>query len=179
MQYLIFMLLLLTISFPFSLVAQSYNLENLIIDAVEKNTVLKQARINLEIAKVQNNSTKINFLPEVSVDLGRNEDIENNSKLNSMSYGMSYLIALNYDAYYSNKNAKHDLNTANISLQLQLQNTIYEIMQSYIFVLEEQKRLDLLEENVNIQDSIVSEGFQLFNQQRITQFEYQQSEINL
>jgi outer membrane protein TolC len=86
---------------------------------------------------------------------------------------------LNDEAYFQNRNARHDLRTAQIQNEMRREDMIYEIIQNYITVLGNQKRLALQSENIRIQESIVTESNQLFRQQRITQFEVQQSEINL
>ena len=176
MKRIFFMTFLL---FPLLLISESYTLEGLIDVALQQNTSLKQSQINLDIAGARRSSSRINFLPDISSDIGRTEDLYNNTSVNSMSFSVSHLLSLNYDAYFVNKNAKHDFNSAVIANEIQMQNTIYEIIQSYISVLENQKRLELLEKNIQIQESIVFESEQLFRQNRITQFEVQQSEINL
>ena len=181
----IFLILILISSI--SLIGENYTLEALLNYAFENNTTLQQSKINLNISQARRSSARVNYLPDLSAGLNRTEDFaarsdENNNShqsYNSMYFDISKSIALNNDSYFQNKNAQHDLNLAIISNEIQLQDIVYSIIQNYITVLENQKRLDLLDENISIQESIVFESHQLFMQHRITPFEVQQSEINL
>jgi outer membrane protein len=184
-------ILTLILFLPVLIFAQNYTLDELLDLAMNNNTTLKQSQLNLEISKARLHSARINFLPDVSVGVSRTESFDNikfeRARPDSIySYGqdaayfrVSKSIALNNSDYFTNKNAKHDYNSAVISHEIQVQNTLYTIITNYLNVLENQKRLQLLEENIRIQESIVSESNQLFRQNKITQFEVKQSEVNL
>ena len=177
-------ILLFIMIIPVLFYAENYSLDELLDQAMEKNTSLKQAKISLEISQAKLSSAKISYLPDISAGLGRTESFDNisfedNKTNNFASFSISKNISLNDDSYFSNKNARHDFDASQISYQIQKQNIIFDIIQNYINVLEAQKRLRLLNENIKIQESIVFESNQLFRQNKITQFEVQQSEINL
>jgi len=176
MKYLFFLVLILS---SLCIQAENYTLEQLLNYALENNTTLQQSGINLQIAHERRTSAKINYLPDLSAGAGRTEDFVASDANNFMYFDISKSISLNNESYFLNRYAQHDLNLSNLSNQIQLQDIIYRIIQDYISVLENQKRLDLYEENIRIQESIVFESNQLFRQNRITPFEVQQSEINL
>jgi len=159
--------------------SEFYTLDELLQGALENNTTLKQANLNLQIARAGLHSSRVNYLPDLSAGIGRREDLENDQTLHTANFSVEHRIALNYDAYFQNRNARHDLNSAQIQSEIQRQNVIFNIIRNYITVLENQKRLALQEENIRIQENIVTESNLLFRQQRITQFDVQQSEINL
>ena len=172
---------------PLFLVGQNYTLEELLRLALQNNTSLQQSNINLEISQARRTSAKVNYLPDLSAGIGRTEDLDARNAdgnwttegTNTMYFDISKSIALNNESYFLNRNAQHDLNLSALSNEIQLQDIIYDIIQNYVTVLENQKRLELQEENILIQESIVSMSNQLLRQDRITQFEVQQSEINL
>ena len=177
---LVFLLLLL----PLIMFAQSYTLQELLDQALEKNTTIKQAQLTLNVSRARLSSAKVNYLPDVSAFLGRRESFDNimfegNQTTNSMGFSVTKNISLNNDDYFTNKNAKHDLTSAEIDFEIKLQNFIFDFIKNYIEVLERQKSLKLEEDNILIQENIVSESQVLFHQNRITQFEVQTSEINL
>ena len=177
--------LLIFLIVPIILISENYTLEELLNYALQHNTTLQQSNINLEISQARRSSARVNYLPDLSAGIGRTEDFEARRvnddpvSMNFMEIGVSKSIALNNESYFMNKNAQHDLNLAVIANEIQLQDIIFRIVEGYINVLENQKRIGLLEENIRIQESIVFESNQLFRQNRITPFEVQQSEINL
>ncbi|MCL2064484.1 MAG: TolC family protein [Candidatus Cloacimonetes bacterium] len=180
MKYKFFIIILI---FPILLISENYTLEELLRLALQNNTTLQQSNINLQMSQARRTSARVLLFPEVSGSIGTSENFASrdpeDNRHNAMSVDLSYAIALNYDAFFQNRNAQHDLNLAVITNEIQMQDIIYDIIQSYINVLENQMRLELQDENITIQESIVTESQQLFRQNRITQFEVQQSEINL
>jgi outer membrane protein len=121
--------------------------------------------------------------PYVGRLISHAENIEENNEISRTTFNSGLEvrkdISLNYGAFFINRNAQHDLNLAILRNEIQTQNIVYQIIRNYVSVLENQKRLSLLQENIVIQESIVAESNLLYRQARITQFEVQQSEINL
>ena len=163
---------------------QTYSLEQLLDTALQQNTTLKQSILNVEKARLGLSSVRINYFPEISGSISRSENFDNirfegRQHINSMGFTISKNIALKNQSYFATKNAEHSLTLAEIAHEMQINNTIFEIIQNYINVLENQKRAALYEEDIKIQESIVAESNILFLQRKITQFQLQQSEINL
>ena len=179
-KILVFILVLPVLVFA----EEFYTLDELLLHALENNTTLKQSNLDLDIARARLGAARVNYLPDLSAGLNRTHSYDNihfdgERIQNFAQFSVIKNIALNNEAYFSNRNARHDLSSAEIMNEIQRQNIIYDVIQNYISVLENQMRIALLEENIAIQESIVFESNQLFRQQRITQFEVQQSEINL
>jgi outer membrane protein len=177
-------LLLLFLLLPVIMFAENYSLDQLIDYALENNTALKQSQLRLNRSRTALSSARVNYLPEVSAEIGRRENFatsppETNQTTNFMGFSVQKSIALNNTEYFSNKNARHDFTIEQIRFEMDMQQTIFNLIENYIRVLENQMRLRLLDENIIIQESIVSESQLLLRQNRITPFDVQQSEINL
>jgi outer membrane protein len=162
----------------------SYTLDDLVDTALQHNTTLRQSRLSLDMSQNRLSSARINYLPDISARIGRTESFDNiyfegNATTNTMGFSVSKAINLNNDDYFTNKNAQHDFRSSQVSHEIDVQKVIYDLVQSYILVLENQMRVKLLTEYISIQESIVAESNILFQQGKITPFEVQQSEINL
>ena len=185
-------ILLLFLLAPVIIFAQNYTLDELLGLAMENNTTLKQSQINLDISRARLHSARINYLPDLSAGLSRNEIIKYDTRYDRLHgsdslsttadnayFTISKSIALNNVSYFSNKDASHNYTLATIANEMQIQDILYRIINSYITVLENQKRIELQERNIIVQENIVSESRSLYRQNKITQTQLQQSEINL
>lgn len=70
-------ILLFIMIIPVLFYAENYSLDELLDQAMEKNTSLKQAKISLEISQAKLSSAKISYLPDISAGLGRTESFDN------------------------------------------------------------------------------------------------------
>jgi len=167
-------------------------LKELVEDAIDNNITLKQSKINLNISKAKQHSARVSYLPDLSAGFNHSEILKYDSRYDrlnksdtlsvssdNMYFTVSKSIALNNTSYFTNKEANHNFKLAVIDNEIQIQNVLYQIITSYISVLENQKRKELLENNILVQENIVSESRSLYRQAKITQIQLQQSEINL
>jgi outer membrane protein TolC len=161
-----------------------YTLDDLIDVALSNNTTIKQSNLSLNISRARLSSARVNYLPELTGRAGRTESFDNimfegRDTQNFVGFSITKNISLNNEDYFTNKNARHDFAAAEISNQIEVQKILFELIQSYISVLENQKKLDLWEQNIAINQKIFDESVVLERNGRITSVDLRQSEINL
>jgi len=161
--------------------AQTYTVDQLIDSGLKNNYGIQQAELGYEITKSKLNSSRWNLLPEVSAGFNQTNYFDSNplDKLNTLSFRVSKKISLNDSYYFQNKLAGFDLSTYDLKLNAEKRSFVYEVIQSYIEILNKQKQLELQRENLAIQQSIVDQSKLLFKQKKSTEFELKQSEITL
>jgi len=170
--------------------AQQYTVKELIDSTLKNNVDIQSASYKLQSAQMDLYTSRINFLPEVSADAGfsRNllegnvDETEPRIRHNptySMGFSITKDISLNNTDYYTNRFAKYDLSIEQIAFEETRQDILYKLISKYIDVLEQQKQYQLQQEYLKIQESILSERQTQFQLRRITQYDLQQSEIDL
>ena len=177
-------IIIISTMLPNLLFSNVYNLQYLIEQAQENNIELRQSKLNVKISESEFISSKINYLPDISASVSRTESFdtflfEGNETNNALNFSISKSISLNDDTYFNTKLSKNSLKSSELNFKIQEQEILFEVINNYVSVLEAQKKLDLYDENIKIQENIVRESQQLFLQDKITSFEVQQSEINL
>jgi len=177
-------IIIISTMLPNLLFSNVYNLQYLIEQAQENNIELGQSKLNVKISESEFISSKINYLPDISASVSRTESFdtflfEGNETNNALNFSISKSISLNDDTYFNTKLSKNSLKSSELNFKIQEQKILFEVINNYVSVLEAQKKLDLYDENIKIQENIVRESQQLFLQDKITSFEVQQSEINL
>jgi len=164
--------------------SSNYSLAGLINSAKENNITLKQASLNYEMARLRLSMDRTDYLPEVAVGVSRTESytniyFEGHQSSDRAYFDVSKTISLNDATYFRNQNSKHDLLTSQLAFQMEIQSLLFNIISNYIDVLTNQKRSNLREEYITIQENIVNEVRILFRQNTRTLFDVQQAEINL
>jgi len=177
-------LLIIIVGLPLLLTAQDYTLSQLIDSAMQNNISIKRASLSLESSRARLGSARINYLPDISAGVSHTQSFdnimfENPENTDRANFSISKTFALNNDDYYSNKIAKQDLTAEEISFEIEKQRTLYSLIQKYIEVLELQKQAVLQQEYIQIQLTTLAERNILFQQKKITQYELQQSEIEI
>ncbi|MDD4155166.1 MAG: TolC family protein [Candidatus Cloacimonetes bacterium] len=177
-------IIIISTMLPNLLFSNVYNLQYLIEQAQENNIELRQSKLNVKISESEFISSKINYLPDISASVSRTESFETflfegSETNNALNFSISKSISLNDDTYFNTKLSKNSLKSSELNFKIQEQEILFEVINNYVSVLEAQKKLDLYDENIKIQENIVRESQQLFLQDKITSFEVQQSEINL
>ncbi len=176
MKYLVFFLLI-----PGLLLAQTYRVDQLIDTGLKNNYGLQQSEISYEISQSKLNSSRWNLLPEVSAGFNQTNYFDStiDDQLNSLTFRVTKKISLNDSYYFQNKYSRYDLDTANMKLDSERRNFVYQVIKAYIGILDKQKQLELQNKNLGIQQSIVDQSKLLLKQKKSTEFDVRQSEITL
>jgi len=178
------LILLMILALPLLMHGQQYTVSELIESTLKNNVDIKKASFGLESTRMDLYSARINYLPDVKADAKYSQDLENviegeTDSRYSMSFTIAKDISLNNSDYYANRFAKHDLSSKEIAFEETKQKILYSLISKYIEVLEKQKQYQLQLEYIKIQEGILAERQTQFQLRRITQYDLQQSEIDL
>ncbi len=180
MKYIVIALILI----PVLLSAQQYTFEDLVTLGLKESYTARSAELSLQSSESALNSARWNLLPEANLNAGADYKLYNPSPLPgssdlSSSFGLSIskTISLNDQSWFSYRNARIDNEAAEIRKQSSLSGYVYQLFISYIEVLNSQKQLSSLEENLRIQNRIWEQSKALQAQGKATSFEVKQNEI--
>jgi outer membrane protein len=178
MKKLLFLLVLM----PLLLVAQSYNLEQLVNYGLEHSWEMQRSSLDFENSRSSFRSSKWNLLPELRVFAGANQDFTDNAApasdlSSSAGFSISKSISLNDPAYFQYRFAKLDLETAELNLEQERRSYVFDVFKAYLEVLSAQKRLSSLTENLRIQTRVLEQSRVLLQLGKNTSFDVKQSEI--
>lgn len=174
--------LTLLILVPFALLAQSYNLEDMVNYGLEHSWEMQRNKISLQSSDSSLRSSKWDLLPEVRVTAGLNQDFTDpapprSATTSSAGFSISKSISLNDPAYYQYKYAQLDNETARIEYDQKARDYVFSVVQAYIEVLSAQKQLSSLQENLRIQERVWEQSQVLNQLGKNTGFDVKQSEI--
>jgi len=177
-------ILLLLLAIPMVANTQKYTVTELIDSALKNNVDIQKASLNLQSSQMELYSSRVNYLPDVVASAGYRQDLQNIMPDTpdtdySMSFTISKNITLNNADYYDNRFAKHEVNSQQITYEKTKQDILYSLISRYVDVLEQQKQYELQLEYLKIQEGILIERQTQYQLRRITQYDLQQSEIDL
>lgn len=175
-------LLLLLVLMPILLVAQNYNLEQLVNYGLEHSWEMQRSNLEFESSSSSYRSSKWNLLPELRIFAGADQDFTDNAApasdlSSSAGFSISKSISLNDPAYFAYRFAKMDLKTAELNLEQSRRSYAFDVFKAYLEVLSAQKRLGSLTENLSIQTRVLEQSRVLLQLGKNTSFDVKQSEI--
>ncbi len=180
MKYITLILILI----PLMLSAQEYSFEQLVNLGLKESYTAQSAELSMQTSESALSSARWNLLPEANLNAGADYRIYNPSPLpgasdlsSSFGIAISKVISLNDPNWYGYRNARLDREAAEIRQQSSLRAYVYQLFGSYIEVLNSEKQLRSLQENLRIQSRIWDQSKALFSQGKATTFEVKQNEI--
>jgi len=164
--------------------AQNYTVTELIDCALKNNVDIQKASLNLQSSQMELYSSRVNFLPDVAASAGYRQDLQNDlPNVSDTDYSMSFTISKNFTLnnadYYDNRFAKHEVNSQQITYEKTKQDIFYSLICKYVDVPEQQKQYEFQQEYLKIQEGILVERQTQYQLRKITQYDLQQSEIDL
>jgi len=177
-------ILFIMLAIPMVAHTQKYTVTELIDNALKNNVDIQKASLNLQGSQMGLYSSRVNFLPDVATTLGYRQDLQTTlpdvpNTNYSLSFTISKIVALNNSDYYENRFAKHEVRSQQITYEKTKQDILYNLISRYIDVLEQQKQYQLQQEYLKIQESILAERQTQYQLHKITQYDLQQSEIDV
>ncbi len=175
---------ILIILMPILLFAQEYSFDNLVEIGLKQSFTAQNAALTFESTASQLKTAKWNLVPEANLNLNADQRFYNPSSLPgssdlSSSFGLSIskAISLNDASWFNYRYAKLDKEIGRIRLDNSLRNYVYQLFGAYLDVLNSERQLLSLQENLRIQTRIWEQSKAMLQQGRITDFEVKQNEI--
>ncbi len=177
MRTIIVIILLL----PVFLVAQQYQLDDLISHGMKQSFSLQKSELNSASATSSLNSAKWNLLPDASANAGVKKDFDplpGGDKLSSSAgLSISKTISLNDASYFNYRYASLENRIAELRLNSARRSYAYQVFTAYIEVLNAARQRSSLEENLQIQTRVWEQSKVMLQLGKTTPFEVKQSEI--
>ncbi len=163
-----------------SLRAEGYKLEELIESGMSKASSIIRSEINRDNAESSHVSSYLSFLPEIGATYNRSGNETNNIYTNSegSSYYVSKSVSLNEGDYFQFRNTLIDTEVADINYEIAKKELAYNIIESYLNILQTQKELEIQQENLALQERVLAEIVIQAKQGRKTSLDLNQAEID-
>lgn len=173
MKRTILLLLLLSISL---ISARTLTLDEAVNTALSNSNESKQNEISLKKVNSSYKSTLWDIAPDGSI----NYNWSHSSNVTSKGAGLtvSKSIQSTLPDYFNWKSAKHNINIANINSDKTKKSIAWNVLNAYVDLLLNQKKLEVFSKNYQVQLDILRETNLLKEQGRKTIYEYNQVEIN-
>lgn len=173
--------ILLILMLPVCLVAQQYQLEELINYGLEHSYSVKKSALSLANANSSLASAKWNLLPEASLSAGLQNDFDpapGYSELSSSAgFSLSKTISLNDPSYFAYRQADLQKNKAELQFAQSRRGYAYQVFSAYLDALSSTRQLGSLEENLQIQTRVWEQSKVMLQLGKTTPFEVKQNEI--
>lgn len=166
---------------PILLVAKAYTLEELIEHGINHSLQIQKEELGAQSSKSALRSSLWNFAPDANITAGVSKDFDAPASVPSLSnhvgIDISKTISLNDATYFGYRSARVDDQSAQLRLQKNTSEYAYKVFQAYLNALSTTKRLEALQENLEIQNRVWEQSKTLFRLGKITPFEVKQNEI--
>lgn len=173
--------LILLFLLPIVLTANVYTLDELIEHGLEHSLEIQKEELNIQSSKSALTSALWNFAPEANISAGINKDFHapasSASLTSNAGIDISKTISLNDPSYFNYRKAVLDDQSAQMKLQRNTSEYAYKVFKAYISVLSSAKKMEALNENLEIQNRVWEQSKTLFQLGKNTPFEVKQSEI--
>jgi outer membrane protein TolC len=173
----LFLLLLL----PILLTANVYTLDELIEHGLEHSLEIQKEELSVQSSKSALTSALWSFAPEANISAGINKDFHapasSASLTSNAGIDISKTISLNDPSYFNYRKALLDDQSAQMKLQRNTSEYAYKVFKAYISVLSSAKKMEALNENLEIQNRVWEQSKTLFRLGKNTPFEVKQNEI--
>lgn len=173
--------ILLILLLPVVLVAQQYQLEELINYGIEHSFSIQKSALSLASASSNLNSAKWDLLPEASLSAGVQNNFDpapGSSELSSSAgFSISKTISLNDPAYFGYRQAELQNNKVTLQYEQSKRSYAYQVFTAYLEVLTATRQLSSLQENLQIQNRVWEQSKVMLQLGKTTPFEVKQNEI--
>lgn len=173
--------LILLLLLPIVLTANVYTLDELIEHGLEHSLEIQKEELSVQSSKSALTSALWSFAPEANISAGINKDFHapasSASLTSNAGIDISKTISLNDPSYFNYRKALLDDQSAQMKLQRNTSEYAYKVFKAYISVLSSAKKMEALNENLEIQNRVWEQSKTLFQLGKNTPFEVKQNEI--
>ncbi len=174
-RFFIYAILVSAITIAF---AQEYTLDNMIERGLNQVTAVRQQSLSHRNSKSELFSSSLDLvLPNATVSAGKSKTDGHERKNAGLSISKS--LSINEPTIFSLHQSIISMESANYSWESIRKNAVYEIFSRYIAVLEAEKNLEILEEQLKLQEKVYDQTNTLYQSNRKTLLDLKQSEISL
>ena len=171
----------LILCLPVILVAQQYQLDELVKYGLQHSFSVQKSELSLAGANSSLSSAKLNLLPELSVSAGVNSDFDpapGASELSSYAgFSLSKTISLNDPTYFNYRYASLEKDKAAMQHNQAVRGYAYQVFSAYLEVLGASRQLNSLQENLQIQTRVWEQSKVMLQLGKTTPFDVKQNEI--
>lgn len=155
---------------------RTYRLEELIELGLENSHERQAEALRLKNSKSSLTSSYLDFLPSASINVGQEYtgDSETSARLS-----LSKSLYLNDSRYFNWRRSQIDWGNAELSYTENKKTTVFEVFLRVIRVAEAQKRVDIQQRNLAIQERIMQQTELLHRLEQRSLIELKQAEIAL
>ncbi|MCB5235223.1 MAG: TolC family protein [Candidatus Cloacimonetes bacterium] len=161
--------------------ANVYTLDELIEHGLEHSLEIQKEELSVQSSKSALTSALWSFAPEANISAGINKDFHapasSASLTSNAGIDISKTISLNDPSYFNYRKALLDDQSAQMKLQRNTSEYAYKVFKAYISVLSSAKKMEALNENLEIQNRVWEQSKTLFRLGKNTPFEVKQNEI--
>lgn len=173
-KFIVFILVV----FGFSLYAQTYTLEELIDKGLKNSHQMKNSYLNKVISNESYNNALSQILPDASYNYSYTYDGNSDLDVHSSAFSVSKSIYLNDPTYFSIEKSKRSKEIAELDFKDKQKEFAYTILSAYLDLLQVQKNIDLLKENIVLQKRTYEQILIQFNNNKKTIYDLQASQID-
>ncbi len=158
--------------------AQEYTLDGLIEKGLEQVTAIRQQSLSHSNSKSNYYSSMLDLvLPDASLSASKTQS--HGVETDNAGFSLSKSISLDEPTWFSLEQSVINMESANYSWDAIRKSAAYEIFSRYINVLEAEKNLDILKEELKLQEKVYDQTNTLYQSNRRTLLDLKQSEISL
>ena len=172
-----FWLLIILILVFLQLSAESFDIHQIIEIGLKNSYDINTKNYSLRTAKQNLYSSYLDFVPTASYNISRTESQNSIEKSGYISISESF--SSDDSRYFYTKKSLSSLRKSKIDLQITKKETVFQIIQYFLNVLQNQKLLDVSRKGVEISIQNFEETRILFSHGKVSDLDLQQSEINL
>lgn len=169
-------ILLITFTFAFLILsAQTYKLNYLIEEGLKNSRDINVKKLENQNSRSQFNSAVNDFiLPNAMY----NYNFDTNSDKYSSSVSVSKTLSSNESTVFNLWQSSLDKKSSKLELKSNIQNFAYSVLSAYLSIVETQKNIEILKENLTLQKRTYEQVLIQYNNNKKTIYDLQSSQID-
>lgn len=158
--------------------AQTYQLEELIDLGLKNSYQMKNSYLNRVLSDESFNQSLSQILPEASYNYSYTNNGNFDTDIHNSAFSLSKSIYLNDPTYFSIEKSIKSKEIAYLDFKDKQKEFAYTILSAYLDLLQVQKNIDLLKENIILQKRTYEQILIQYNNNKKTIYDLQSSQID-
>ncbi len=158
--------------------AQTYQLEELIDLGLKNSYQMKNSYLNRVLSDESFNQSLSQILPEASYNYSYTNNGNFDTDIHNSAFSLSKSIYLNDPTYFSIEKSIKSKEIAYLDFKDKQKEFAYTILSAYLDLLQVQKNIDLLKENIILQKRTYEQILIQYNNNKKTIYDLQASQID-
>lgn len=158
--------------------AQTYQLEELIDLGLKNSYQMKNSYLNRVLSDESFNQSLSQILPEASYNYSYTNNGNFDTDIHNSAFSLSKSIYLNDPTYFSIEKSIKSKEIAYLEFKDKQKEFAYTILSAYLDLLQVQKNIDLLKENIILQKRTYEQILIQYNNNKKTIYDLQSSQID-